>query len=160
MGTTDVDGITARVTRAVLAAARPDRIDVVLGAESPSLGAIARLRDAHRELCLHVETTRMASLMAAADLAIGAAGTTSWERCCLGLPSLVVVLAANQQVIADKLDEAGAHRLVSLSPVDTLSDQLVDLLHDDQARRAMARIAAGVTDGRGAARVAAAMMEA
>jgi UDP-2,4-diacetamido-2,4,6-trideoxy-beta-L-altropyranose hydrolase len=38
--------------------------------------------------------------MAAADLAIGAGGATTWERCALGLPSFVTVLAENQQELA------------------------------------------------------------
>ncbi|HEX7074287.1 MAG TPA: UDP-2,4-diacetamido-2,4,6-trideoxy-beta-L-altropyranose hydrolase, partial [Hyphomicrobiaceae bacterium] len=48
------------------------------------------------------------------DLAIGAAGSTSWERCALGLPTLVVVLAMNQYEVAMNLEKSGAATIVSL----------------------------------------------
>jgi spore coat polysaccharide biosynthesis predicted glycosyltransferase SpsG len=50
----------------------------------------------------------MAKLMATADLAIGAGGVASWERCCLAIPALLVSLAKNQIDIAKALDVAGA----------------------------------------------------
>ena len=50
----------------------------------------------------------MAQLMHDADLAIGSAGTASWERWCMGLPTLVKVIADNQKQIANKLENVGA----------------------------------------------------
>src|SRR3546814_11278725 len=50
----------------------------------------------------------MAALIAEADVAIGAAGSSAWERCCLGLPTILWVLAANQPVVADPLVAADA----------------------------------------------------
>lgn len=63
----------------------------------------------------------MAQCMADSDLAIGAAGSTTWERCCLGLPTLMVVLANNQQAIADALEIAGAGKKIDITtiPSDT-----------------------------------------
>ena len=58
----------------------------------------------------------MAELMANADFAIGAAGSTSWERCCLGLPTLMIILAENQQTIAKQLQAAGAAQSLSIGP--------------------------------------------
>jgi UDP-2,4-diacetamido-2,4,6-trideoxy-beta-L-altropyranose hydrolase len=58
--------------------------------------------------CFHLQVENMAELMAAADLAIGAGGTTTWERCCLGLPSIVLVLADNQREVAEAMSAAGA----------------------------------------------------
>ena len=48
---------------------------------------------------LHSQLTDLADLMVAADLAIGAGGSTTWERCVLGLPSILVVSALNQEAI-------------------------------------------------------------
>ena len=42
------------------------------------------------------------------DICIGASGFSSWERCSLGLPSLVIITANNQKFISDKLKGAGA----------------------------------------------------
>src|SRR4029079_4764741 len=61
---------------------------------------------------VRVAVDEMAALMAESDLAIGAAGVTSWERCCLGLPALVLVLADNQRKSAEALHEAGAAYLL------------------------------------------------
>ena len=51
----------------------------------------------HNErICLHYNLTSLAPLMKNSDLAIGAAGTTTWERCCLGLPSLVITVVTTK----------------------------------------------------------------
>jgi UDP-2,4-diacetamido-2,4,6-trideoxy-beta-L-altropyranose hydrolase len=57
---------------------------------------------------VHIQTNKMAELMASADLAIGAAGFTSWERAWLGLPAIVFTVAANQQRNAAALEQSGA----------------------------------------------------
>jgi UDP-2,4-diacetamido-2,4,6-trideoxy-beta-L-altropyranose hydrolase len=54
------------------------------------------------------QTSNMADLMLHADLCIGAVGATAWERCCLGLPSLTVVVADNQKKVAMALHDLGA----------------------------------------------------
>lgn len=48
----------------------------------------------------------MAELMANSDVAIGAAGATTWERCCLGVPSLIILLADNQKETIEVLVES------------------------------------------------------
>lgn len=72
------------------------RVDVVIGVQHPHA---EQIKDACKALgygC-HVQTDQMAELMAASDLAIGAGGGATWERCCLGLPSLVFCTADNQR---------------------------------------------------------------
>jgi UDP-2,4-diacetamido-2,4,6-trideoxy-beta-L-altropyranose hydrolase len=70
-------------------------VDVVLGVTS-------QYQDEIREFCaeknyhFHCPARNMAEIMQNADLSIGAGGSTTWERCCLGLPSLVVAVASNQ----------------------------------------------------------------
>jgi UDP-2,4-diacetamido-2,4,6-trideoxy-beta-L-altropyranose hydrolase len=94
-------------------------IDVVIGNAHP-------YPDEVRELCsangwqLHVQTRRMAELIAKADLAIGAGGTSHWERTLLGLPSIVIAIAENQYATSEMLAERGACRY--LGPADTLPD--------------------------------------
>ena len=87
-------------------------VDVVVGA-SGNLNEIDRLAaELAPAATVHRSVGDMASLMTEADFAIGAAGGTSWERCCLGLPTLVVVTADNQRDIARSLAAAGAIDLV------------------------------------------------
>jgi spore coat polysaccharide biosynthesis predicted glycosyltransferase SpsG len=59
----------------------------------------------------------MAELMANADIAIGASGATTWERCCLGLPTIQLVTAHNQEFIASKLNKINAIKLVEIDDV-------------------------------------------
>jgi RimJ/RimL family protein N-acetyltransferase len=96
---------------------------------------------------VHVNSDRMAELMRDADLAIGAAGTTSWERCCLGLPAIVLVLAENQRLAAANLERAGA---IALADSPEAISPLVQQLSGEAARLPMIAAAAAITDGEGA----------
>jgi spore coat polysaccharide biosynthesis predicted glycosyltransferase SpsG len=82
-------------------------IVVVLGSVSPHNVMIKNYaKDKNIEVIVNADN--VAELMLEADLAIGAGGSTSWERCCLGLPTLLYVLADNQKVIAENLERSGA----------------------------------------------------
>ncbi len=101
---------------------------------------------------VHESVDDMADLMARADLAIGAAGGTSWERCCLGLPSLIVITADNQGKIAHGLERAGAIRLLGrredLLP-ESIAEVVLALARDEGARAEMSVRAAGICTGTG-----------
>lgn len=108
-GGSDPTNETLKAVRGILMANGPWKVDVVIGAQNPHRNIIEQIVGEHQEtLELHIQTEHMAELMAAADLAIGASGTASWERCCLKLPSLICVLADNQSPIAEKLNNLGA----------------------------------------------------
>jgi len=133
-----LDGIERAVPRAV-------EIDVVVG---PANGRAAVLgaRWGGRAR-VHVDTDRMAELMAGADLAVGAGGTTSWERAWLGLPAVIVSIAENQREIARGLAQAGA--VIDLGPHERVDPAAfaaaVHALVDDPVRlRAMSRAALAV----------------
>ncbi|WP_308916537.1 UDP-2,4-diacetamido-2,4,6-trideoxy-beta-L-altropyranose hydrolase [Jannaschia sp. LMIT008] len=128
-------------------------LTVVLGPAAPHLDAVRiRVEAWPGPARLLVGTDRMAALMAEADLAVGAAGSTSWERCCLGLPAATLAWADNQRGIARALDRAGAARAVAQD--DAALRGAVDTLLDDDARAAMTAAAAALCDGQGAGRVA------
>ncbi len=131
------------------------------------LGALALTRPATQALLpdlpfatrLLVDVADMASLLAKADIAIGAAGGSAWERCCLGLPSLLLVLADNQRPGTQALAAAGA--ALPLGEVTGLAERLPAALQQlAQPGRlpAMSAAAAAITDGQGAARVADALL--
>ena len=93
--------------------------------------------------------------MCDSDLAIGAAGSTAWERCCLGLPTLQFVLAENQRSIANALSNAGAaHMLEHAKLGESLSTMLNKLVQDPAQLLSMSGAAANLADGLGAQRVA------
>jgi UDP-2,4-diacetamido-2,4,6-trideoxy-beta-L-altropyranose hydrolase len=127
------------------------QVDIVLGTAAPSLATLASLASRDPRLTLHVDTRDMAALMAAADLAIGAGGSSLWERCCLGLPSLTLVLADNQQDAAAALAARGASEVVEEGD---LAARLAALVADPERLARMSEAAAALCDGQGAGRAA------
>ncbi len=101
---------------------------------------------------LHVAPTDMAGLMAGCDLAIGAGGTSSWERCCLGLPTLVLVIADNQRPGAERLAASGAAWFVDDDPA-AIAERFAALLADAPTRQKMAEAGRALIDGRGLDRI-------
>jgi UDP-2,4-diacetamido-2,4,6-trideoxy-beta-L-altropyranose hydrolase len=158
MGLTDPAGATAVLARQLLNSRLPLKIDVVLGVSAPHLDEVKRIADANQSLFeVHAGTTAMAELMSNADIAFGAAGSTSWERCCVGLPSALLVLADNQREIAGRL--AAASAAVQLGTIDDIEPMAATRLLNDLRRAPrrlvdMARSAAAICDGRGVRRVA------
>ncbi|MBP0556392.1 hypothetical protein J8J23_21505, partial [Mycobacterium tuberculosis] len=76
--------------------------------------SVQRFAKHARSACaVRVHGTNMAQLMANADLAIGAAGSTTWERWCVGLPVVRTVLADNQQVMAKALADKNLVKVVT-----------------------------------------------
>src|SRR5690606_33119932 len=112
MGGVDKDNVTGRVLEVLTGMDLPPdmRISVVMGAKAPWLDVIrSQVQQLERvRTSVLVNVDHMAELMAKSDLVIGAAGTTSWERCTLGIPTLMVSLAANQMSIAQSLRQHGA----------------------------------------------------
>ena len=105
-----------------------------------------------------VNVNDMAQRMADSDLAIGAAGSTSWERCCLGLPTLIAVLAENQQPGAQAMDSAHAARLIgAVGDIATQLPLAVAELIEPACRSRMSLATSAVTDGRGIDKVLCAM---
>ena len=131
-------------------------ITVVMGKTAPHTAAVQAFADSAPYPCrVLVGANNMAELMAEADLAIGAAGSTSWERCCLGLPTLQIIAADNQKSAAYLLEQYCAARILWVDR--DLSEQLTVffneiynqpiILHD------LSIAAAKLVDGFGVGRV-------
>ncbi len=135
-------------------------VDVVIGAQHPLREQIRSACADHAFAC-HVQTDRMATLMAAADLAIGAGGSASWERCCLGLPSLIVSLADNQVSIAQAIDYLGAGVYIGPSQdVDAavLCRAICNVVECEGALAALSKASYSRVDGLGVDRLREAMV--
>lgn len=157
LGVTDPGNLTETVLEGIAASGLALAVDVVLGSSAPHLSRVlARAQAMPQPTRVLVDAGDMAALMTAADLAIGAAGGTAWERCCLGLASITVTVAENQRPISDALVRAGAIESLGsgagLTP-EAVCAALVRLATDSKKRLRMARDAATVCDGRGADRV-------
>lgn len=161
MGLTDVGGVTARVVERLRPRVHDVGLDIVLGAIAPSAPGLAKVARRDSRLMLHIDTPHMARLMAEADIGIGAPGSSTWERCTLGLPSLLVVLAENQRPAARAVAERGAALVVDLSASNfeaAFDRSLMRLLRDGGLRRELAQASAELCDGLGAGRTAEAFL--
>ncbi|MEY4751134.1 MAG: UDP-N-acetylglucosamine--N-acetylmuramyl-(pentapeptide) pyrophosphoryl-UDP N-acetylglucosamine [Pseudomonadota bacterium] len=166
LGGVDKDNATGALLQALARVALPaaTRITIVMGPRAPWLEQVRQLAaDLPCSTELLVNTPHMAQWMAQADLAIGAAGSTSWERCCLGLPTLMVVLADNQRSGATALDECGAALILDLAEPN-LTTQLKSVIASCHAAgsdtlASMGRQAATITDGTGTQTVRQAMQD-
>ena len=138
------------------------KVDLVLGSMAPALDRLRALAPILPFACMvSVDVQDMASRMARADLAVGAVGGTAWERCALGLPSLMVVLADNQVLAAQALAQTNAAVLLGRADAPDLKDALrnaIERLSDPEELEAMAARAAQVCDGLGAAKVVQALL--
>ncbi|HEV2704044.1 MAG TPA: UDP-2,4-diacetamido-2,4,6-trideoxy-beta-L-altropyranose hydrolase [Steroidobacteraceae bacterium] len=164
MGGVDMDNVTSKVLEALRTCALPPdcRISVVMGATAPHLEAVREnSRNMPWPTLVLSNVQDMATLLAESDLAIGAAGTSSWERCCLGVPSLIAVLAENQQETAAALEGAGAAIGVGDATRPDFGSAIVTTVNRVVAEpAALGRMSANartVTQGGGAQRVAEAM---
>lgn len=109
LGGADPDNVTGKVIEAL--APLDIEVKVVVGGSNPHLPelqkAVERLKRQPAKIELIVNPPDMPGLMAWADLAIAAGGSTAWELAFMGLPSLFVMLAENQVGIATELESAG-----------------------------------------------------
>lgn len=112
-GGADLNNLTGLAISAFLSLNLSEiNLDVVVNPNGPNTKSIRRQVSGLPNIVLHEQLPSLANLMLKADLAIGACGTTTWERCCLGLPTLAVTLAENQKRIAMKMADLGIIRLL------------------------------------------------
>lgn len=157
MGGVDAPNATAAVLRSLEASSLPSNIqlDVVMGATAPWLSEIQESAKGSRfSVTVSTNVQNMGERMLLADLSIGAAGSTSWERCALGLPSIVVSQAFNQSAILTALSDAGAAVKLNFPFDDNeLSGLVTDFYEHPEKLARMATNASRLCDGRGAHRV-------
>ncbi|HDZ61608.1 MAG TPA: UDP-2,4-diacetamido-2,4,6-trideoxy-beta-L-altropyranose hydrolase, partial [Nitrospirae bacterium] len=109
MGGADPDNQTSEALRAIKMLGRPDiSTDLIIGISNTNRSEIESLASTLSNTSCYYNVENMAELMNAADLCIGEGGTATWERCCLGLPSITVSIAENQISVVDNLVKSGA----------------------------------------------------
>jgi UDP-2,4-diacetamido-2,4,6-trideoxy-beta-L-altropyranose hydrolase len=157
-GGVDPANLTGRALEALLDPALAHlAVDVVLGTHSPHRQAVEELVARRPHTTLHGPLPSLAGLIARADLAIGAGGATTWERACLGLPSLLVAIAANQMPFAQALDQAGHLQLLG-DEATVAAERIRSALLARMAEVFQGNAATSLTDGWGALRLAMAML--
>jgi UDP-2,4-diacetamido-2,4,6-trideoxy-beta-L-altropyranose hydrolase len=150
-GGVDADNYTFQAIEALAKVNAGLKVDVVIGAQHPFKEMIKNACVKHGYVC-HIQTPYMAKLMAEADLAIGAGGSASWERCCLGLPSLLVALADNQIAIAKELSAISACTYIGNRDEVSLKKWLTQFIANQELTKKISENAFSIVDGLGVLR--------
>jgi len=159
LGGVDVDNVTGQVLLLLseMSIIKSLSITIVVGGANPHLEGLSKLcEQIGCKTNLIINSQEMAKLMTLNDVCIGAAGSTSWERCALGLPTLNLILAENQQQIAVNLDEIGA--VVNLGRIEEVSVERIEALltryhHNQDVYLKLAKICQKISDGLGCKRI-------
>jgi UDP-2,4-diacetamido-2,4,6-trideoxy-beta-L-altropyranose hydrolase len=156
-GGADHAGLTGQAVRAF---DRPEladiHLDVVVSAAYAHLSSLQAFAAQRGNVSLHSQLPDLADLMAQADLAIGAGGATTWERCCMGLPTIVTSIAENQKTISKKLSDQGIIDSVEIDIVSDISRftaKISELINSKSALLDLSEKSKAVTDGFGVNRV-------
>jgi UDP-2,4-diacetamido-2,4,6-trideoxy-beta-L-altropyranose hydrolase len=155
MGGMDANNTTQKVLNAVAMLERSDlTVNVVIGQTHPAREAIQSRCQSMPNTHCHVQTDRMADLLAETDLAIGAGGSATWERCALGVPTLTLCLAPNQRDIVFNCARQGlVYAPDSASSATALSLHLKAMLDNSGLRHFLSHAGMNVVDALGANRV-------
>jgi UDP-2,4-diacetamido-2,4,6-trideoxy-beta-L-altropyranose hydrolase len=160
MGGSDPQNVTSRVTEALRLARLDVETTVIAGGSNPHS---EHLQNVAAKSGLRVNVLRdavnVAELMASADAAISAAGSTCWELCALGLPALLIDVSANQTPLAVELARRGC--AVHVGSHDVAPEKIADALRrlgaNQPLREEMSRRSRELVDGEGARRVVSAL---
>ncbi len=156
MGGIDSENFTTKILAVLKKNNLPEgtRINVVMGSQAPWLEQVRLLvKEMSQYTQLHVNVTNIEYLMKDCDLAIGAAGGTAWERCCLGVPTLIFVIADNQRAGAAALQKVGAAFVIESMLEFQLFIENNLLSNNSSLIRRVSMAAAKVTDGSGVTKV-------
>ncbi|MES2528819.1 MAG: UDP-2,4-diacetamido-2,4,6-trideoxy-beta-L-altropyranose hydrolase [Bdellovibrionota bacterium] len=159
-GGSDPRGITLKIIQGIeLEQKTKMHITVILREDSLGYEEVKNITQNSIHHYEHLSSTnKMADLMASADLAFGAGGTSAWERCAVSLPAIGVQLADNQKLVLENLSRKGA--LINIGDFQTVTPDVVYstlriILENESFLNAMSKASHEVCDGQGVDRVAA-----
>lgn len=159
-GATDPSNVTQSVLHTLAPFAPGIAVDVVLSSHAPHLESVRRALPSWATL--HVDARNVAELMTVADIAIGTAGATAYERAALGLPSILIMVAENQSGVYERLIGAGAALGVGAPDqafATRLAESIGSLIDDEHLRVRLSAVSSSLVDGRGPWRVMLALTE-
>lgn len=157
MGGVDQENITNKILDELIKIGSNQKFQliVILGSKSPHIQMVKeKILECPFLVELIIDCREMAKKISEVDLVIGGAGSSSWERCSLGVPSIAIILAENQQLIARALSAINAAVALNISEISSkLSEIIMRLISDPKSVEIMSGIAYSVTDGLGLQRV-------
>jgi UDP-2,4-diacetamido-2,4,6-trideoxy-beta-L-altropyranose hydrolase len=160
MGGIDIDDFSSIALEACRGVARfTGAIEVVTTQDNPNLRSLEALASRGGRTDVLIDLPNLADFFRRHDLQIGAGGGATWERCCIGVPTLAVAVAENQRYVLEPLGKRGAVRAVSerVPTADSLGREIRYLIDSPEVRSQLAQTSRQLVDGRGAFRVADAM---
>lgn len=162
-GGSDMSNETTKVLEAVRLLNRPEiAIDVIVGEANPHKEQVRQLCANMSNATFYCNVDNMAQMLARSDLAIGAGGSTTWERCCLGVPSLVLSIADNQKAIATECYKVGACNYLGDSNNATslqVANEINKMLHNPELLLNYGQKAVDLVDCKGVLRVGKILLE-
>lgn len=158
MGGTDAAGMSAVVLEGCRRhAGFTGPIEIATTSANPHLASLECSCRQWPGTTTSIDAPNLTAFYARHDLHIGAGGGASWERCCIGAPTLALVCAPNQEPVIRELSAIGALSTLEagLAPhADSIGHAVMALVRDPKRRLAMAATARRLVDGFGARRVA------
>lgn len=153
MGGVDLPNSSGQVLQTLLSCDLPEdlKITVVVSSKSPWVEDIREQANQMPWVTkVLVDEMNLSSIMFESDLAIGAAGSSAWERCCVGLPTLLVVLAENQTFAAKALVDSGCNQLIGgFKDIDKNLGSTLEIMKEPINLLRSHEIALSITDGNG-----------
>ena len=132
-GGSDASNQTKKILDAINGLKNNINYDIVIGSSNPFLQEINKICSGFENVTMHYQIDYMAELMAKSDLAIGGGGTTTWERLSVGLPSIIISVADNQDEISKGADSLGTAlylgKAEEVSP-STIKNTIIHLLEN------------------------------
>lgn len=153
MGGTDPDGVSGRALAACRAAGFSGPVEVVSTSANPHLAALRDACAADGRAALTLDEPDLAAFFARHDLQIGAGGGATWERCCIGVPSLTLAFSENQKIVMEALSPLGVAR-VSGAANGEIEMAIRQLFDCPEMRQRMVGLSTDLVDGFGGMRVA------
>jgi UDP-2,4-diacetamido-2,4,6-trideoxy-beta-L-altropyranose hydrolase len=157
MGGSDPENVTEKVLKAISYLNNLKiEVDVIVGSNNKNKERIKKICENHLNFHYYYQVENIEEFMLNADLSIGAGGTTTWERCHLGLPSIVLTIASNQEEISQNLaDKQCIIYLGRASEVTEkeLSLKLKELINNDELLLNISKNAMQMVDGLGRERI-------
>jgi UDP-2,4-diacetamido-2,4,6-trideoxy-beta-L-altropyranose hydrolase len=148
-------------TRTLQALSLPEflnlEVDLVIGSGNANSQTLKHLASLRKKTTCWSGLLHLADLMQNADLSLGGGGATTWERMCLNLPSIVVILSENQRATCEALAREGlVINLGSEAQVDvsSLSIAIRKCLNSPDEIRALSERISNIVDGDGVKRIA------
>ncbi len=132
------------------------RIDIAMSSDSQTVTEVKELTKTYTNVALHLDEFDISFLMLNADLCIGASGMSTWERCCLGLPSLTIEIASNQRKVIRDLKRVGAVQAITVTQArnkNYLFNTVSKLINFPEKLKRMSTISKDLCDGLGTKRV-------